>query len=109
LSLQQARELAEETGARQAAEAELAAARDTAAREAAEAASAASERAAEIAQLRAQLAETAEELASMHAKLDAARVEAERKLREHWEATRCGKSLPSCVWKSMNNINGMVQ
>ena len=38
--------------------------------------------------LQSKLQQAEAELAGMHAKLDAAREESERKLREHWESTR---------------------
>lgn len=104
LNESQAKHLSEETTARKIAEAELAAAKEEAAKKAAEAASAAEEAATRNAELRGKLDDTAAELDSTRLKLDAARVEAEKKLREHWESTRYGPDF----FDSLIKERGMI-
>jgi membrane protein involved in colicin uptake len=90
----QAQRLDGETNARKIAEAELATAREEATEKAAAAVAAAQETAAKNAELRAILEQTATELDDTRARLDSARAEAEKKLREHWETSRYS-SLPA--------------
>ena len=83
----QVRSLEEERSGRQAAKAERAAFAEEAAGKAAAAAVVAEEAAAVKASLAARLAEA--DLADTRGKLADARTDAEKKLREHWETSRC--------------------
>jgi hypothetical protein len=85
----QARSLEEERSGRQAAEAERAAIAEEAAGKASAAAVVAEEAAAVQASLAARLAAAEADLADTRGKLADARTDAEKKLREHWETSRC--------------------
>ena len=79
----------EERAGRQAAESERAAIAEEAAQKVAAAAAAGQEIAATQASLAARLATAEADLADTHSKLADARSEAEKRLREHWETSRC--------------------